>query len=1088
MSSRARTSFPFRNAGLGVSLLASLVLAACHGDTAEPTNPANPSNSTRTPTTPVTSPTGATAPGVIHLASAVGVDSTTGASITTDKDDYVPGDSVRVVGAGWGADEAVHFRLTREPDVAGIGMVEWETHADEQGAFTTGFEVVATDLGTLFTLTASGATSGSSASALFTDGTISNGSIAMREATCTNALSGSVTTGTTLCAFASFTIAGTGATASQFRWKSPAGVIVEIAQNTAFGNGVTGSRNAQDTFIPNAAGTWTVLLCEGENANTAPAGVAGCQSGQQRATQTFSVIAAPTSQPTSTSVVGTPNPSFGGQAVTFTATVTSNGSPVTTGTVDFRLGSTNCTDGTAFATGAALDASGHATANRAFSVAESGSTIRACYSGAANLDPSNGSTTHTVNTNAASQVSVAGSPNPSLSGQSVTFTAAVTSGGSAVTTGTVDFRLGGTDCTDGVAFATGASLNGSGQASASRVFAAAESGSTIRACYSGALGVNPSSGTTTQTVNRIPTQTTLTGSPNPSVTGQSVTFTATVTSGGSPVTTGMVDFRVGSTSCADGTTFGSPASLSASGQATASRGFNASDSPASIRACYSGTATLDVSSGTVVQTINKASTLVTLTDTPDPSTFGQSVALSASVTVVAPGAGTPTGTVSFYDGGTCAAPGNLVGSDATAPWSTSVDDLSVSGSPYTLLACYSGSANFLPNGDTEPHTVNPAPTSTSLSVTPSSQQYSDKTVLHAAVTPFQLPAGSPTQQLTGTMYFYAGASAVSCGMAAPAGSIGSDAIADADDGVAELTYAIDKQPGAYVVTACFYSSNANFTGSDASSSLGVSAENATIFDFGSAPAQVLVGSSASLTFKLRETNPELNFDQALAAAGNIDLATITLALKGVLNGGTTNVTCSSVGSGTGYDRVRTFTCITPTSLAADTYEATATAGGYYTGEDAIVVQITDPSAGFATGGGWYWFGGDRVNFGFMAKATVVNSKKVNYQGALLVIRHRPDGTVIKVKSNVFEGYSVQGTEVTFSGKANYSTNGVTDGNYAFTGYGNDLGTSGGGVDKFGLYYTRPGNLVATSATILGLPASAVTLEGGNIQTPQPGRK
>jgi hypothetical protein len=165
-----------------------------------------------------------------------------------------------------------------------------------------------------------------------------------------------------------------------------------------------------------------------------------------------------------------------------------------------------------------------------------------------------------------------------------------------------------------------------------------------------------------------------------------------------------------------------------------------------------------------------------------------------------------------------------------------------------------------------------------------------------------------------------------------------------------------------------------------------------------------------------------------------------------------------------------------------------TVDGYYTGSDAIVIQITDPSAGFATGGGWYTFGGDRVNFGFMAKATVVNSKKVNYQGALLVIRRRPDGTVIKVKSNMFEGYSLQGTEVTFSGKANYFINGISDGNYAFTGYGNDLGTSGGGVDKFGLYYPRPGNLVATSATILGLPASAVTLAGGNIQAPQPGSK
>jgi hypothetical protein len=162
-------------------------------------------------------------------------------------------------------------------------------------------------LGTTFSLTASGATSGSTATAIFTDGAITNASIAMREATCTNA-PGTVTTVTTVCAFASFTVSGSGATASQFRWKSPSGAIVEIAQNTTFSNGDVGSKNAQDTFIPNEAGTWTVLLCEGSNANTTPGGVAGCQSGQDRASQTFQVIAAPTSQPTSTSVSGSPNP------------------------------------------------------------------------------------------------------------------------------------------------------------------------------------------------------------------------------------------------------------------------------------------------------------------------------------------------------------------------------------------------------------------------------------------------------------------------------------------------------------------------------------------------------------------------------------------------------------------------------------------------------------------------------------------------------------------------------------------------------------------------------------------------------------
>src|SRR4029077_13071438 len=55
-------------------------------------------------------------------------------------------------------------------------------------------------------------------------------------------------------------------------------------------------------------------------------------------------------------------------------------------------------------------------------------------------------------------------------------------------------------------------------------------------------------------------------------------------------------------------------------------------------------------SGTVQDIIAKANTTTTLTASPNPSNFGQSVALTATVAPVAPGAGTATGTVTFKDG------------------------------------------------------------------------------------------------------------------------------------------------------------------------------------------------------------------------------------------------------------------------------------------------------------------------------------------------------------------------------------------------------------------------------------------------------
>ncbi len=59
--------------------------------------------------------------------------------------------------------------------------------------------------------------------------------------------------------------------------------------------------------------------------------------------------------------------------------------------------------------------------------------------------------------------------------------------------------------------------------------------------------------------------------------------------------------------------------------------------------------TISYASGTM--TISQASTTTVLTSTPDPSVFGQTVTLTATVSVVSPGAGDPTGTVEFEDAG-----------------------------------------------------------------------------------------------------------------------------------------------------------------------------------------------------------------------------------------------------------------------------------------------------------------------------------------------------------------------------------------------------------------------------------------------------
>ena len=145
--------------------------------------------------------------------------------------------------------------------------------------------------------------------------------------------------------------------------------------------------------------------------------------------------------------------------------------------------------------------------------------------------------------------------------------------------------------------------------------------------------------TTTLTVQAVPT-TTVASSTNPSVFGQSVTFTATVTA--ATVTFdngGTVQFAV------DGNAFGEPVSLSGGSatiaDATLSMGTH------TITASYSGDTNFSTRSGTLSggQAVVRASTATSLNTSASPITFGNPVTFTATVGVLGLGQGTPTGTV-----------------------------------------------------------------------------------------------------------------------------------------------------------------------------------------------------------------------------------------------------------------------------------------------------------------------------------------------------------------------------------------------------------------------------------------------------------
>jgi hypothetical protein len=99
----------------------------------------------------------------------------------------------------------------------------------------------------------------------------------------------------------------------------------------------------------------------------------------------------------------------------------------------------------------------------------------------------------------------------------------------------------------------------------------------------------------------------------------------------------------------------------------------------------SGNYNITYTDGTL--TVGKASTSVTMTTTPNPSNNNQVVQLRAVVSVVAPGAGTPTGTVEFREGSTLLGTATLVNGVATM-------NKSFKKGTHSLTATYVASTNY----------------------------------------------------------------------------------------------------------------------------------------------------------------------------------------------------------------------------------------------------------------------------------------------------------------------------------------------------------------------------------------------------------
>jgi hypothetical protein len=553
---------------------------------------------------------------------------------------------------------------------------------------------------------------------------------------------------------------------------------------------------------------------------------------------------------TTTTLASNPNPSGFGQSVTFTVTVvTGAGTGNLTGTVsiaDTFGGST-----TTLVSGLALNASGTATfSTTALAVGQH--SLVATYAG---------DTQHFASTSAPALIqtvlegtltNLTSSANPSAVGQSITFTATVSTsaGGGVAPDGTVSFI-------DGTTNLTTLAINASGVAQYATATLTAGIHQ-ITAVYNGDA-VKQIQGSTSAALDQdvqAPTTATLTSSLNPSYYGNSVTFTATIPPTGATAPTGTVTFLDGVTSIGFGTLAGNPgvATLTTTALAMGTH---------TITVSYPGDSFNGASSSLpLTQVVNAAQTSTTVTAAPSPGIAGGLETIAATVKVTS-GASTPTGIVTFTSGTT------QLGS---APVNAGTATITPALGPgtYQIIATYSGDANDTGSASAAfPLTVSQAATQTALIVAPDPALVQQPITFTAQVTG---NGGTPT----GSVNFLANGNAIGAGSVNASGK--------ASFTTSALT------AGTYAIAAA-YTGDAN----DASSTSGATSLTVSLATTTTAitvaPNPALVGAAVTITAKVTGNGGTPTGSVNFIANGN------TLAAA-TLSGGMASFTTSTLPPGT----------------------------------------------------------------------------------------------------------------------------------------------------------------------------------------------
>jgi hypothetical protein len=338
-----------------------------------------------------------------------------------------------------------------------------------------------------------------------------------------------------------------------------------------------------------------------------------------------------------------------GDPVTFTADVTPGSAG---GTVQFVVDGANFGAPVTLSAPASGPASATSPALATGTIGLGNHTVRAVYSGDTNYATSTSSDVlfRVRNPLLPTTTTELATPSSVVSGQTVTLSADVShASGSDAVTGSVTF-------TDGPTVVGVSALDGSGHGSFD-VSSLSIGSHSIVATYSGDDVYDGSaSSPVTVTVAKADVQVGLSTPEDHTVTGQAVSFSATVDAAapGAGTPGGTLQLVV------DGNDVGEPVVL-VNGAAAFDPLTTLGTGNHTVAVSYSGDGSFKTGTTSVVQHVAAAATTTSVVATPSPSAEDQPVTFTATVAAVAPGSGAPSGTVVF------SADGDMIGAASLSP-------------------------------------------------------------------------------------------------------------------------------------------------------------------------------------------------------------------------------------------------------------------------------------------------------------------------------------------------------------------------------------------------------------------------------------